>query len=177
MYTTTPIAENHICISRSLFDEGMRATESSAYKKAVKKLAFLLIGLYLAAAAWIFCTGGSPIFLLGESVFLGALLFWLIFMLPASKRRNKYKAMTQGGMFIPERTVRFYQNHLSVIANTGKETVISYNDIQEYQETQNLYILNCNNNTYVLLDKNKFVIGDFYAVKSLLKGIQARIPN
>ena len=54
MYTTTPIAENHICISRSLFDEGMRATESSAYKKAVKKLAFLLIGLYPVALPYFF---------------------------------------------------------------------------------------------------------------------------
>lgn len=34
-----PIAENHITISRAVFDEGMRAVENKEYKKSVKKVA------------------------------------------------------------------------------------------------------------------------------------------
>lgn len=108
------------------------------------------------------------IYLLGESFFLGALLFWLFVMLPGSKRRSKYKLMIQSGNNIPERTVKFYQDYLSVISDTEKETVISYSNIQDWQETRNLYILNCNNNIRVMLDKNGFLTGDFHIVKSLL---------
>ena len=169
MTTTTQIAENHICISRSLFNEGMRAAGNKTYKRTVQKLALILLLLYLAVAAWLLYTGGSLIFLIGESVFLGALLFWLFIMLPASKWRSKYKAMAQGGNSIPKRTIRFYPDHLLVLANTGKETTISYCDIQNWQETKNLYILNCSNNISVLLDKNGFVIGNFQAIESLLK--------
>jgi len=176
---TTQIIENHaanarvdclnqICITRALFDEGMRAAENGAYKKAVRKMALILLAVYLAAAAWLLYTGGSLIFLLGESVFLCALLFWLIIMLPNTRRKSKYKAMMQGGNEVPGRTIKFYQNHLSVLTNTGKETLIQYKDIQDWKETSHLYILNCNNKISVLLDKNGFVAGDFQTVKSLI---------
>ncbi|XCP86533.1 YcxB family protein [Roseburia hominis] len=169
MLEITPISENHIRISRAYFDEGMRAVENKSYKKSVKKLTCFLLLLYLAVALWLWYTGGSLIFLLGESIFLGALLFWLLVMLPGTRRRSKYRAMTQGGDGICERTVRFYRDHLVVIANTGKETTISYNDVLSWQETQNLYILNCNHNSSVMLDKNGFVVGEFQMVEALLK--------
>lgn len=169
MHSTTLLAENHICISKALFREGIHATENKAYKKTIQKLALILLALYLAVAAWLWYTGGSPIFLLGESVFLGALFFWLFVMLPGAKQRSKYKAMAQGENITPERTVKFYQNHLSVTANTGKETIIQYDDILNWRETKHLYILNCNNNISVMLNKNGFVIGDFHVVQSLLQ--------
>lgn len=163
-----PIAENHICISRALFEEGLRAAENKAYKKTVQKLALFLSALYLGIAAWLWYTGGSLFFLLGESIFLGALLFWLLSMLPAARRRKKYKAMSQGTDSVPERSVKFYQDHLSVTANTGKETTLPYSDMRDWQETRNLYILNFNNNISVLLAKNGFIIGDFHMIKPLL---------
>lgn len=164
MHPTSLIAENHICISRTLFDEGMRAVEPQAYKRSIKKLALILLLLYFGVAAWLLYTGGSLFFLAGESIFLGALFFWLFFMLPASKRRSKYNAMAQGGNDLPERTVQFYQEHLYVITNTGKKTFLSYSDILDWKETPNLYILNCRNHLYVLLDKHGFVTGDFQVV-------------
>jgi len=169
MHPTTLIAENHILISRSLFDEAMRAVGNKAYKKTVQKLAIILLILYLAAAAFIWYIKGSLLFLLGESIFLCALFFWLFVMLPGSRRRSKYKAMAQGNDNIPERCVKFYEDHLSVMTNTGKETIISYPQIQNWQETKNLYILNCSGNISVLLAKNGFVSGDFHKIRSLLK--------
>lgn len=176
---TTPITKNNaasvgadcinqIRITRTLFDEGMRAAESGAYKKAIRKMALVLLAIYLGVAAWLLYTGGSLIFLLGESIFLGALLFWLIVMLPGTRRKSKYKAMSHGGNGVPERSVKFYQNHLSVITDAGKETVISYTDIQDWKETKHLYILNCANHISVLLDKDGFIIGDFETIKSLI---------
>lgn len=94
MHPTTQIAENHIRISRSLFNEAMRDTESKTYKKAVQKIALVLASLYLIIAFFLSYTGCSLLLLLGESVFLAALLFWLTVMLPGTRRHSKYKALT-----------------------------------------------------------------------------------
>lgn len=168
MNPITQIAENHIRITRPLFSEAMRATENKAYKKAVHKTALVVIALYLAAAVWLLYTGGSLFFLLGESVFLGAILFWLAVMLPNTRMKRKYKAMAQYSNAAPERTVIFFHDYLSVTADTGKETVIPYTDIEGWQESRHLYILNCSHNIHVMLDKNGFILGDFQSVQSLL---------
>lgn len=169
MKPATLIAENHTRISRALFNEGMRAVENQDYRKSVKKIAIGLAVVFAAVATWLVYTGGSLIFLLGEAIFLGAILFWLMFMLPDTRRRNKYKAMTHGTDDIPERTIIFYEGYLTVTANSGKETTIPYDNIMNWQETKNLYILNCQNHVSVLLDKNGFVAGDFDSVKTKLK--------
>ena len=168
MQPTTQIAENHISITRKLFNEGMRAVENKSYKKEIKKLILVLAILYLVVVVWLLCTNGSLLFLLGESIFLGAILFWLIVMLPDTKRRNKYKAMMQGMDNVPERTIKFYQDHLTVIANSGKVTDIPYSEITGWQETRNLYILNCSKNIHLLISKSEFTFGDFEIVKSYL---------
>ena len=162
MHPTTQIAENHTLISRALFNEGMRAVENKSYKKTVQKLALILLAIYLAAAAWLLCTGGSLIFLIGETIFLGALLFWLSIMLPSTKRRSKYKAMAVNGL--PTRETRFYPDHLTVLSDTGKETTLFYHDMVSHQETKHLYILTFQNNVNVMLDKKGFVSGDLSAI-------------
>ncbi len=166
MHPTTQIAENHTLISRALFDEGMRAVENKSYKKAVRKLALILLAIYLAAAAWLLCTGGPLFFLIGETIFLGALLFWLSVMLPGTKRRSKYKAMASNGL--PTRKTRFYPDHLTVLSDMGKETTLFYHDMVSHQETKNLYILTFQNNVSVMLDKKGFVSGDFSTVLQVL---------
>ena len=164
MQSTTKIAENHIRISRALFNEGMRAAESKTYKKTI----FLMSALYLIAAVCLWHTGAPLFFLLGELLFLGMLLFWLLVILPGKRRRSKYKAMIQDTVSIPERTIIFYQTNLSVTTNTGKETIVLYDDIQNWQETRNLYILICKNNIRILLDKKGFTAGDFQIIQSVL---------
>lgn len=177
MHNTIPIAENHISITRALFDEAMNAVGSKAYKKAVHKMIILLLIVYLTAAVFLLYTGGSLLLLLGESIFLGALLFWMLVMLPGTRHRSKYKAMCAGGSGIPERTVRFYQDQLSVLSDTGKETVIAYSDVESCQETGNLYLLNCKNHFCVLLDKNGFVLGDFHIVKEVIDGLDDQVSQ
>lgn len=169
MTSTAQIAENHICVSRTLFNEGMRAMENKEYEKSVRKTALFILIVFAAAAIWLLCTGGSLIFLLGEAVFLSALLFWLIFMLPDARRRRKYKAMMHETDRIPERTTVFYQDHLTVLTDCGAETILSYDNIISCQETKNLYILKFMNNTCILLDKKGFISGDFQVILPKLK--------
>ncbi|MGN1141956.1 MAG: YcxB family protein [Oliverpabstia sp.] len=170
MQNITQIAENHTIISRKLFNEGMRAVENKSYKKEIKKLILILAIIYLVVVVWLLYTGGSLFFLFGESIFLGAILFWLVIMLPNTKRRNKYKALCQDTDIVPERTIKFYQDYLSVITNFGKETIILYNDITGFQETSHLYILNCNKNMNLLVSKDGFIFGDFNTLKSKVAG-------
>ncbi len=105
-------------------------------------------------------------YLLGEGIFLGALLFWLTIMLPSSRRKGKYKAMTHGCNEAPKRTTIFYQDYLTVMTNNGNETTIPYSDLIGYQETKNLHILNCKNNIHVLLNKYGYSISDFDTIKN-----------
>ncbi len=165
MNSTEPIAKNHIRISYTLFNEGMRATENKEYKKSVKKVAFILLFIFAAAAIYILYTGGSLFFFLGEGIFLAALLFWLIIMLPNTRRKSKYKVMTNGSDGIPERTTAFYPNHLIVLTNDGQKRIIQYSDIISLQETKNLYLINLQNNISVLLDKKGFITGNFDIIK------------
>lgn len=74
--------------------------------------------------------------------------------------------MTKGRNIAPERTIRFYQDHMSVIARTGETTDIDYQEITGWQETDNLYVINCTNKRSVLVSKSGFVSGDINAIKS-----------
>lgn len=168
MQPDTMIAENRIRISHSLFNEGMRAVEDQHYKKNIRKIILVLAVLYLLVAAWLLYTGGSLIFLLTESVFLGAMFFWAIIVFPDSRHRRKYKAMAPDADGIPERTIKFYQDHLSVTSDSGKVTVITYDMVTGWKESKNLYILNCSNNTGVLISKTGFLSGNFDIIKSRL---------
>ena len=103
----------------------MRAADNKNYKKEIKLLALILTVLYLIAAAWLIYTGGSLFFLLGQTIFLAALLYWLFIMLPGTKRKNMYKSMSQGMDTAPVRVIRFYQDHMSIAANSGKTTEIA----------------------------------------------------
>ena len=161
----TLIAENHTRISRRLFNEGMRAVENKSYKKEIKKLVLIFAALFLILAIWLVYTGTPLVFLLGEALFLAMILIWISVMLPDTKRRSKYKALQHNSGSTPERTILFYPDRLSVTANSGEVTLIPYTEITELQETRNLYIFHCSQNTSLLIAKNGFVLGDFHAVK------------
>ena len=170
MQPITPIAENHIIITEKFFNEGMRAVENKNYKKEVKLLALILTVLYLIVAVWLIYTGGSLFFLLGETIFLAALLYWLFIMLPGTKRKNKYKSMSQGMDTAPVRVIHFYQDHMSISSNSGKTTDITYQEVIGWEETRNLYIINCTKNRCVLVSKEGVISGNFDIIES-------RFPN
>lgn len=75
--------------------------------------------------------------------------------------------MTQGMDTAPVRVIRFYQDHMSISANSGKTTEIAYHELTGWQETSNLYIIHCTNNRSVLVSKDGFISGSFDVVKSV----------
>lgn len=168
MNHNTPIAKNNTQLTKSLFNEGMHAIESKTSKKTILRVVLVLGIIYLLVIAWLLHTGGSLFLLLGQSIFLAAVLFWLIVMLPASKRRAKYKAMAQGNDIAPRRELAFYQDQVTITADSGKVTNIPYSDVIGWKETDNLYILSCTNKHFLLIDKKGFAFGDFDAVKAAL---------
>lgn len=168
MTQTTPIAKNNISISLSLFKEGAKAGESKSYKKSISKVAIFILIVYVALAIYLIVTKGSPFLLIGETVFLGAVLFWLVYMLPNTRRKSKYKAMSQGGLFTPQRTTYFYEENMMVVTDSGKETLIPYADILSWKETRHLIVISCKNKLGVMLDKNGFEIGNFKKIEHFL---------
>ena len=77
-----------------------------------------------------------------------------------------YKALSQDSQTAPERTVRFYENSLTVTGNSCKTTDIAYSKITGWQESKHLYILECAENIRVLISKDGFTSGDFELVKA-----------
>lgn len=165
---TTPIAENHVTITRALFNEGMHAIGKKGYLKGMRNLTILLVLAYILIAVWTFYNNGSPFMLIGETFTLTVLLLWMFIFLPRSKLKTKYKIMSQNGLVTPSRIIRFYEDSFTVTNGSGKMTNISYKKVSEWQETKNLYILHCDKNTWVLLSKEGFTFGSFDVVKPKL---------
>ena len=97
---------------------------------------------------------------------IAALLLWMTFFLPRSRWKARYKALSQNSQTAPERTVRFYENSLTVTGNSCKTTDIAYSKITGWQESKHLYILECAENIRVLISKDGFTSGDFELVKA-----------
>jgi hypothetical protein len=169
MSPTELIAENHITISQDLFNEGMLAAQSASYKKALQRMVVVIAVLFVAVAGYLWYTGLPLIFLLGECIFVGAILFWLAVMLPRTRRRSKYKIMSQNKTIVPKRTILFYPDHLTAVTNNGKEISVAYCDVVNYLETEHLWIINCIDNRGILLHKEGFTQGNFEDVKALLE--------
>lgn len=168
MYPTTQIAENHITISRPLFNECMHIIENKEYKKRIKKFIFVLVAVDVAMAVWVLYSGGSPSMFLGQTILLNIVILGFILSAPGRKRKTKYKAMCKDKGIAPERTTKFYQDHLSVITDTDKATDILYSEIINWKETKHLYIINCKKNISILLCKDGFTMGTFDSILPLL---------
>lgn len=164
----TLIAENHITVTPQLFKESMKAVEDNSYKKSIQKLALILIGLYLIIALWLIYSGNSLLFLLGESIFLASLLYWLFVILPDTKYKNKYKSNFSQTNAPIKKVIYFYDDHLKSSTVPESPYSISYKEITGYRETQNLYIITCTQNRILLLSKDGFIFGSFDILNSLL---------
>ncbi len=162
----TLIAENHITITPKLFKEAMKMLEDTSYKKSIRRLSIFLIGLYLCIAVWLILSGTSLIFLLGETIFLASLLYWLFIMLPNTKYKNKYKTLSAGADTPVKKAIYFYEDYLESSTNLGALTRIPYSEIINHQETRNLYIITCTHNRVILIDKNGFTMNHWIQDKS-----------
>lgn len=158
--TTAPIAENHITITRRLFNEGRLTSRNENYRQNVLRLSGILALILVITAAWLLYTGGSLIYLAGEIIFTVALLIWLIFILPGTGGKSRYQAMTQGSSTPPQRTTVFYQDRLEVTAESGKKVTVPYKDIEKISESKNLWVLSCKGKIGVMIKKDGFTKGN-----------------
>lgn len=166
MKPVTKIAENHITITKKIFDEGMHAAEFQSHKKERMLLVAILSFIFFILVIWLWNAGSSRILPFSELVFLTALTLWLFVLLPKTKHKNKYQAMTRGMDSVPSRITCFYEDHMSITDDFENVTHISYEDITGWLETKNLYIINCTEKRNVLLSKTGFISGDFEILKT-----------
>lgn len=163
-----PVAENHITITKKIFNEGRLASRNENYRKNVLRLAGILALILAATAVWLICTGGSLIYLAGEVIFAAALLVWLIVVLPANGGKSRYQAMMQGTSAPPRRTTVFYQDYLEVTAESGKKTVVPYSDVEKIIESRNLWVLSCKGRIGVMIKKDGFIRGNMDEVRKYM---------
>lgn len=89
---TTRIAENHITITRALFNEGMHAIGKKGYLKGMRNLTILLVLAYVLIAVWTFYNNGSPFMLIGETFTLTVLLLWMFIFFPEASGKLNTKS-------------------------------------------------------------------------------------
>lgn len=171
-----PIAENHITITRKLFTEGSMATKNKDYQKIILKFGVSITLFCITIGIWFIYTGKNLIHLIGELIFIAALLLWIIFILPRSGNRSRYKAMCQSLQEPPVRTISFFQDYLLVLPKVGKEISIPYKNVLGWTETKNLWILNCENNLGVMLKKDGFSTGTIELVKDAIAQGKETLP-
>lgn len=163
-----PLIENQITITRALFYEGMKASESAAYRKVIRTTAIVVLILFAGISIGMLLMGSSPVFLLGEFLFVGVLMLWMTVLLPNSRKKNKYKMLCKSSPDVPKRTAKFFPNHFSVVTDTGKMKDFEYKNIRNFHETKHLYVMIDESKTAILLDKKGFTIGNIEQVKKLL---------
>lgn len=163
------IAENRIEITRQLFNEGMRTIENKKYKKLTWKIALIILAICAAGAMFLLHTGSSLVYLAGEGIFFAAMLAWVAYMLPRNKRKSSYQAMCRKSGGVPARTVRFYQEHMTILSETGNETTILYKDVLECHETKHLWVLISREKIGVLLKKDGFTTGNAEIIKTVIQ--------
>ena len=175
-----PLAENHITITEHVFREANNATANRSWIKTMKYLSLLAALACAGLFVWLRSTGSSPIILLGEILFLGALLLWLLIFFPRSQSRTRYKSLCKGLSDPPKRIIRFYASHLEATGDQIDRTVIDYDQITGYLTTKICILSNCLMEGYCYYPKMVLctVILKQYCLYSFLrKPFNQRLPN
>ena len=162
------IAENHITITKQLFTEGTLAARSPKYIQAVYRMAVVLVLVLILSAVLVPVLRLNPMLLAGEFIFIAALLLWLMVVLPRNGCRSRYKAMCGGASVPPSRTVLFYQDHLTVKADSGKEASFDYKNICQILDSSHMWILKTDSGAGILLKKDGFISGNMDIVKKAI---------
>lgn len=162
------IIENQVSVTRPLFYEGLKATENLSYKKTMKITSIVLAVLFVLLTIGMFLMGSTPVFMAGEFLFFGGLLFWMLILQPKSRKKNAYKMLCKASSDVPKRTSKFYPNHFTVVTDTGKTRDFQYEQILQLVETENLYVLIDESGLGILLDKAGFKSGSIEEIKEYL---------
>ncbi len=167
------IAENHITITKKLYHEGMAAVANPKTKRTLRIAAVIIVVLFAAFGIYSAVRGGSPFMLIVEAVLIIAMAAWVLYFLPRSNINSKYKVMTRNAGGEPQRNTTFYDDNLTVFAESGKTINVPYQKIKEIKETEHLYIILCKDQPGVMISKDGFTKGSMDDVKAVIE----RIPK
>lgn len=154
-----PIIENHVSITKEIFQEWSQSSVQASYKKMIRKAGIFLLALFLLYTGWIISHGGSLSSIVTELLFMLFLYLYVGIYLPKSRRRTQYKNLCKASNGTPNRIVRFYADHLSVTTESGKLREFKYSQMRDVRETKSLYILANTTNTDIVLAKSGFTTG------------------
>ncbi len=164
-----PLAENHIQITKEIFDEYFNEISARNYRKAMKKIVVGLVVLFGAAAVYFLANGASPFYLLSQVFFAVVLLSWMLYFMPRSRRKNGYAAICRrSGSETPSRSVLFFEDYLVVTSQTEKSLTIVYEDIAKLEETEHLYAIISKEKRCILIDKKGFAKGSAEEMKAAI---------
>lgn len=172
------LASNHIEITLELFQEGMDAISNKRYKALLKKIVAVAAVIFALIGIYTYYKGASLFYLVCEFIIIALVCVYILVFMPRSARKKNYKSMCQrAGGDTPRRTIDFFSDHLVIYAEAGRNTNVGYDEIAEIAETKNLWVLNCKDQTGVLVDKEGFSLGTFDTVRPVIEKVIAETPK
>jgi hypothetical protein len=162
------VAENSFSLTEGLFREGMGCLSRNSYGKTATKWTLILLLLWGIISALLLFLGGPVSQIL---VYLAAILFlcyWLNVAAPRKHAKKAWDALLSRSGDDPQRTTRFYPDHLEVDAG-GTVKTVPYGDVLQIRETKNLIMLICADKTGVMVAKNGFTIGNYEEIIALIR--------
>ena len=172
------LATNHIEITLDLFQEGMDAISNKRYKALLKKIVIVAATIFALVGLYTYYKGASLFYLICEFVIIVLLCVYILVFMPRSARKKNYRGMVQrANGDTPRRTLDFFNDHLIIYAEAGRNTNVGYDEIAEIVETKELWVLNCKDNTGVLVSKDGFSMGDFETVRPFIEKVIEETPK
>ena len=177
-FKVNKLATNHIEITLDLFQEGMDAISNKRYKALLKKIVIAAAVIFALVGLYTYYKGASLFYLICEFVIIALLCVYILVFMPRSARKKNYRGMVQrANGDTPRRTIDFFNDHLVIYAEAGRNTNVGYDEIAEIAETKELWILNCKDNTGVLVSKDGFSMGDFDTVRPVIEKVIEETPK
>ena len=172
------LATNHIEITLDLFQEGMDAISNKRYKALLRKIVIAAAAIFALVGLYTYYKGASLFYLICEFVIIVLLCVYILVFMPRSARKKNYRGMVQrANGDTPRRNLDFFNDHLVIYAEAGRNTNVGYDEIAEIVETKELWVLNCKDNTGVLVSKDGFSMGDFETVRPFIEKVIEETPK
>ena len=153
------IAENSFTVNKEIYKEGIYRLIESDIGSFRKKMLIILGVLWVALAAYILYIGRGYFYLPFGLLVVGLVALWLMVLTPNSKVKRGWRAMqdrTDGEIL---RTVKFYEDCLTVDNGAAVKT-INYENIHRRLESKHLLILVDDEKTGVMVALDGFTKGN-----------------
>lgn len=164
---TEPLAENRFTLTKALFCEGMREVNREGYGKTANRAVLGLLWAWLLLVAVTLALKQNPLYLAGEAVIMGLLALWIKLYMPSRRNRTAWRKLTEqcGGDL--DRSICFYEDHLTVSA-AGRDVTVAYGDLQKRLCSGHLLIFVAEDKTGILVKRDAFLKGDEAEVLDLI---------